>query len=85
MTRCHDTFFRPRTLQWPRQVVDDVRVDAKHLGDDRKHLGETDQCRLTPNPTQVPLERHQPDFCINLGESRSNDIIGTSRADFDGK
>ena len=54
MTRCNDTFiFVPRTLQESRQVVDDVKGDAEHLGDDRTHPGHTDQCRHPPCPAGV--------------------------------
>ena len=45
------TFFwaLPKTLHKDVAKGDAVRSDADHLGDDRKHQGETEQCRLTAN------------------------------------
>ena len=77
----------PKTQQQRTSVADDVRCDAKHLSDDRKHpvvrnietmtadtTGETEQCRLTVNtPLRFPLERHQPDLCRFFSDRRVHD------------
>ena len=39
MNRCRDTYCCSKTLQESRQVSDDVRGDAEHLGDQHEHLG----------------------------------------------
>ena len=49
MTRCHDSFVFTKDAAEVTSACDDVRGDAEHLGDDRKHPGETEQCKLTTN------------------------------------
>ena len=71
VTRCHDSYFLLRRRR-DTSVADDVRGDAEHLGDNRKHPAETEQCR----PTQTPLPKSR----LNVTSLTSGIFLGSPRS-----